>query len=195
MITYVDFLKSLGNFFVDILETIAVALSLFVLIYAVAAQPHKVQGDSMLPNFQNNNFLLTDKLSYRLGEARRGDVIVFHFPKDPRYDYIKRVIALPGEKISITDNKVSIINSDHPQGFVLDEYYLESGAQTLGKKYLQPGKVATVGDLEYFVMGDNREASSDSREWGMVKKSDIVGRAFFVYWPPQKLRLVEHASF
>lgn len=187
-----EFLKSLGNLFVDILETIAVALSLFVLIYAVAAQPHKVQGDSMLPNFQNNNFLLTDKISYRFGEIKRGDVIVFHFPKDPRYDYIKRVIALPGEEVAIDNNHFIIYNQENPQGEILEEAYLEKDTLTVGKKYLSPGKKVKMGEGEYFAVGDNREASSDSREWGPVKKEEIVGRAFFVYWPPQKVHLVKN---
>ena len=186
-------LKKIGNFFVDILETIAVALSLFVLIYATAAQPHKVEGDSMLPNFQNHNFLLTDKISYRFGEPERGDVVVFHFPKDPRFDYIKRVVALPGEKIKIENNTVTIYNNEHPQGFVYNEPYLAEDALTIGKKYLPPGKIATVGEGEYFVIGDNREASADSREWGPIGKKDIVGKAFFVYWPPQHIHLVPDA--
>ncbi len=187
-----DIFKKIGNFFVDVLETIAVALSLFVLIYATTAQPHKVQGDSMLPNFHNNSLLLTDKLTYKFNEPQRGDVVVFHFPKDPRYDYIKRIIALPGETIKIENNQIIITSSEQPHGFVLNETYLAPDAITQGKKYLPPGQSTTISSGEYFVIGDNREASSDSREWGTIEKKDLVGRAFIVYWPPEDIGLVKN---
>lgn len=187
-----DLIKRLWDFFVDTLETIAVALSLFVVIYATAAQPHKVQGESMMPNFQNGNFLLTDKVSYRFHEPKRGDVVVFHYPNDRRYDYIKRVIGLPGEKIKIEDNQITIYNEEHPDGFVLDEPYIPDTMTTLGKKFASPGKIVPIPQGEYFVVGDNREASSDSREWGPVGMDDVVGRAFFVYWPPERLHVVKN---
>lgn len=190
-----NLLKSLGNFVLDILETIAIALAIFVLSYIFAVQPHKVQGDSMLPSFMNNNFLLTDKITYRFREPARGDVVVFKFPKDPRFDYIKRIIALPEEKIQIKDNQIIIYNKQHPEGFILQEEYLPLGTATKGKKALPVGKIVDVPHDHYLVLGDNRSSSSDSREWGAVPKENIVGRAFFVYWPPQNFSFVAHANY
>lgn len=190
-----EFLKSLGTFLLDVLETVAIALAIFVISYIVAFQPHKVQGDSMLPYFHNGDFLLTDKLTYRFREPARGEVVIFKYPKDPRYDYIKRIIALPGEKIKIEDNKITVYNASHPQGITLKESYLGMSIITLGKKFIPDGVTIEIPQDSYIALGDNRTSSSDSRDWGPVTRDKIIGRAFFRYWPLQSLSFVAKAQY
>jgi signal peptidase I len=184
--------KHIGSFFLDVLETITVALAIFILIYAFAAQPHKVSGHSMMPNFLDGSLILTDKISYQLHPPQRGDVIVFHYPKNPRLDYIKRIIGLPGEKIQIENNQIIIYNDSNPKGFALKEPYIPNDFVTLGKKYLPNGQIETIEPDQYFVMGDNREGSSDSREFGPVEKKHFVGRAFLVYWPLNRIQIIKN---
>ncbi len=156
--------------FAIIVLIIAIGVRVFV------AQPFIVSGASMVPTFQDHNYLIVDEISYRFEKPQRGDVIIFHPPGQPTgIYYIKRIIGLPGETIKITAGKVSIINSEHPDGFVLDEPYLKNiSYETMSK---------TLGTSEYFVMGDNRPESSDSRVWGTLPAQNIVGRAFLRLLP------------
>ncbi|OGC58098.1 signal peptidase I [candidate division WWE3 bacterium RIFCSPLOWO2_01_FULL_42_11] len=181
-----------GSFFIDILETVAVALSLFVVIYAFVAQPHKIDGLSMFPNLHDKSLILTDKISYRSHPPRRGDVIVFHYPLNPRKDYVKRIIGLPGEKLKIEDNHIYIYNDSKPEGFILDEPYIPEDFLTLGKQFLPAGKLISIEEEAYFVMGDNREGSADSREFGPIHRKDFIGRAFVVYWPISEMKKIEN---
>jgi signal peptidase I len=135
-------------------------------------EPFFVQGKSMEPNYFSFDYLIVDKISYLFIEPRRGDVIVFKPPFNDKVYYIKRIIGLPGEKVVIENSKIIIYNKDHPNGFELKEDYLQ-GHYTSGFKEI------TLGKDEYFVLGDNREISSDSRSWGPVKRERIVGRVFF----------------
>lgn len=143
----------------------------------------------MVPNFADGEYLLTDKVSYRTGSPKRGDVIVFAAPPTRNEDFIKRIVALPGETISIKEGKISI------NGKLLDESYLPQATNTLPGLFLSEGGSATLGSDEYFVMGDNRDHSSDSRTWGPIKRKDIVGRAWVVYWPPQDAGPVPTVSY
>lgn len=173
-----SFFKKVGAFFLDVIETVVIALAIFVIAYLFLFQPHQVRGNSMYPNFHDKDYLLTDKISYRLGQPKRGDVIVFVAPKNEEYDYIKRIIGLPGDKIEITqDYKVKV------NGEILNEPYLPSDYQTFGGNFLEVGKTITVPPNEYFVLGDNRSHSSDSRDWGFVPRANIIGKAWFRYWP------------
>ena len=187
-------LRSVGEFFLDIIETIVIALSIFLVIYLFFMQPHEVNGQSMVPYFQTGEYVLTDKISYRLRDPQRGDIIVFHAPetancpKGTGCDFIKRVLAVPGETVRIENNKV-IVN-----GVPLEESYIPAEYQTLPGAYTK-GKTITLGTDEYFVSGDNRPYSSDSRAWGPIKKSDIVGRAFFRYWPLSKAKVIQSATY
>lgn len=185
-------LNSLGAFFMDTLEIIVMALALFAMMYFFLAQPHRVQGDSMLPNFHSGEYVLTNKLAYRFHEPKRGEVVIFHYPPNPKFDYIKRLIALPGEKIKIQAGKIIIFNNEHPEGFVLNEPYLKEGMVTSGKtgKAVPEGMEITVPEENYIVFGDNRGASSDSREWGSVPEKNFIGPAWFRYWPPSALSLI-----
>ncbi len=163
-----------------------IRFSIIVLIIAIGvrvfiAQPFIVSGASMVPTFQDKNYLIVDELTYRFSEPARGDVIVFHPPGQQRgVYYIKRIIGLPGETISIVGGKVTITNTEHPTGVTLTEPYLQNiSSETLAPKIL--------GASEYFVMGDNRPASSDSRVWGTLPRDNIVGRALLRLMPLSKI--------
>lgn len=170
----------IGAFFADIIEVGVTALAIFVFLYLFVFQPHEVKGSSMYPNFENGQFLLTDKISYRTGKPQRGDVIVFQAPLDENYDYIKRIIALPGESVMVKDGSVFINNLKLNEGYILSEVTTRSG------KFLNEGTNFVLPPDNYIVMGDNRDHSSDSRSWGLVPKGNIVGKVMLRYWPPDK---------
>lgn len=182
-------LRSFLLFFADIFETIIIALVVFLLTYFFLIQPHRVQGDSMLPNFTNGELILTDKISYRIRTPARGDVVVFAAPQDSGKDFIKRIVGLPHEKIALISGQI-YINDNR-----LKEPYLTGNTKTLGGTSLAENGQILIPENEYFVLGDNRSHSSDSREWGPVKKSEIVGRAFIIYWPPPSFALVPQVEF
>lgn len=141
----------------------------------------------MLPNFEDNEYLLTDKLSYRLGNPKRADVVVFAAPASPGEDYIKRIIGLPGEHVSIKNGKI------HINGQPLGEPYLPADTYTQTGILLDEKKDMDLAGNEYFVLGDNRNNSSDSRRFGPVKRKKLVGRAWVVYWPPNKLGFIKYS--
>lgn len=142
----------------------------------------------MYPNYLDGEYLLTEKVSYYFHEPRRGDVVVFK-PPISEDEYIKRIIALPGDSISIQNGKIYI------NGQVLEENYLDSTLYTSGGAYLEDGMVKIIPEGEYFVAGDNRPHSYDSRSWGPISKKAITGRAWLVYWPPQKAGIVEKTTY
>jgi signal peptidase I len=130
----------------------------------------------MEPNFENGDYLIIDEISYRFSEPQRGEVIVFKYPYNLTQRYIKRVIGLPGETVEIKDDKITIIDKDGTK--ILDESnYLSGSVQTWGNVTF------TLGTEEYFVLGDNRSVSSDSRSWGVLPKQDIIGKVIFRAWP------------
>lgn len=143
----------------------------------------------MHPNFPDGEYLLTDKVTYRFGEPKRGDVIVFKAPTNDGDEFIKRIIGLPGEKISIKNNKVLI--NDTP----LEESYLAGNAITSGGSFLADEAAVTTEEGKYFVLGDNRPHSSDSRAWGFVEKKEITGRAWLIYWPPNSAGVISKVKY
>lgn len=152
----------------------------FILILAFGvrvflAQPFVVSGSSMVPTFQDKNYLIVDKVSYKLGDPERDDVIIFRYPKDPTKFFIKRIIGLPNETVDINSSEITVTNEEHKEGFRLVEPYVKNHSEN--KTHFE------LGDNEYFVMGDNRSASSDSRFWGAVPRKLIVGRALVRLWP------------
>lgn len=157
----------------EVIEVVAVAFLPLFIVNQFLARPFIVQGASMEPNFHNGNYLVVDVISYKLGEPHRGDVIVFHYPGNRALYYIKRVIGLPGDHISFEGGKIFVNNEE------LKEVYLPSTLETISQK---PDFYLTNG--QYFVMGDNRGASFDSRSWGPLAKSDIVGAVKLRVWPP-----------
>lgn len=170
-------LRNLWLFFLDFLETIVVSLAIFAVVYIFLFQPHQVDGQSMVPNFQNGEYILTDKISYRIHAPNRGDVVVFHSPQDEKVDFIKRIIGIPGDIIQVKGGYAYL------NGVKLEETYINNPGEVTPGKYSTENLVIDVPPGQYFVMGDNRLHSSDSREWGLVTSNEIVGRAFFRYWP------------
>lgn len=182
-------IKRLGAFFLDIIEVIVFAIAIFLFVYLLILQPHKIKGASMEPNFPDGEYLLTDKLSYRLHEPERGDVVVFKAPGASGEEFIKRIIGLPQEEISIKTGKVYI------NGKKLTETYLSENVMTETGAFVEEGGKAAVPSDHYFVLGDNRSSSSDSRVWGFVRKDKITGRAWVIYWPPPEVGLVKAVSY
>jgi len=171
------FFENLGSHIIDFIQTFVVFGAIFALIYLFVAQFHKVSGNSMVPTFHSGDYLITEKISYRLGESKKGDIIVLKNPRDESQDFIKRIIATPGDTIKIENNTVFV------NGGAINEYYLPAGTPTQAGAFLTEGSEIKAGPNQYFVLGDNRGHSSDSREWGAVTKEEIVGKAFFRYWP------------
>ena len=187
--------KSAASQLLDFLETIALAFIIFILIDTFVMQPHVVKGNSMLPNFHTGERIFTESVGYRFGTPKRGDVIVFRYPYAPDNEYIKRVIGLPGDEIKLSSGGVIIFDALHPQGFALKELYLGKDVMTVGKKFLTDNTTYKVPDNTYFVLGDNRQESSDSREWGTVPKNNVIGRVFLRYWPPSALSLIKGFNY
>lgn len=174
-------------FLLDITQTFLIAFAFFLVIYGFIVQPHKVSGASMETTLHDGELILTNKIDYRFTQPKRGDVITFKSKQDPRKDFIKRIIGLPGEKIEIGFNSVKVYNDQYPNGFFLDEIYLDEGNDTEPKSYFTLDKSIQVPLGEYMVMGDNRENSFDSRDWGTLSKDNIIGKAWFVYWPLDRM--------
>src|SRR4030067_308155 len=185
------FLKRLGAFFLDFLEVIVFAVAIFLFFYLLILQPHRIDGNYMQPNYPDNELLLTDKVSDRFNEPQRGDVIVFEAtaPTDKGKEFIKRIMGLPGERIMVKDGLFWV------NGKVVREDYLASGTQTFSGVFLKDGEEKEVPSGEYFVMGDNRGSSSDSRAWGFVPKEAITGKSWFIYWPPKNLGIVAKVEY
>jgi signal peptidase I len=148
------------------------------------AKPFLVSGTSMYPSFDTFHYLIVDQLTYRIEGPERGDVIIFRFPQNPSRFFIKRIIGLPSETVELSGNTVTIKNDEHPEGFVLDEPYIAPENARVSEMSV------TLGDDEYFVMGDNRKASADSRYWGPLERSRIVGRAFVRLFPFTELSIL-----
>lgn len=162
---------------VEIVRFSLIALIIVVPIRMFIAQPFIVSGASMEDTFHGGEYLIVDQLSYHFHEPERGDVVIFRYPRDPSKYFIKRIIGVPGDTVRIDGDTVTISNEATPDGFELDEPYISSmsGNITLTE---------TLGDREYFVMGDNRDQSSDSRVWGVLQEERIVGRALLRLFPP-----------
>lgn len=182
------FLRNLWLFFLDFLETIVVSLAIFAVVYIFLFQPHQVDGQSMVPNFQNKEYILTDKISYRIHLPTRGDVVVFHSPQDASVDFIKRIIGVPGDTVRVAGGYVYL------NGVKLEEAYINDPGEVTSGRFGVEGATIEVPPGQYYVMGDNRLHSSDSREWGLVTMNEIVGRAFFRYWPIPAFGLVPTAE-
>ncbi|PIR41117.1 MAG: signal peptidase I [Candidatus Yanofskybacteria bacterium CG10_big_fil_rev_8_21_14_0_10_46_23] len=161
----------------ETLKIVIISLAIIIPIRYFVVQPFFVRGASMQPNFQNNDYILIDEISYRFKSPSRGEVVVFRSPEDTAQFFIKRIIGLPGETIQIRDGQVRIFNEQEPQGIVLSETYLPDNLQTDGVITVK------VDPNEYFVMGDNRPNSSDSRRWGPVNTTLITGRVLVRVWP------------
>lgn len=183
------FSEEFSSFIWETIKVVVISLVIIVPIRYYLIQPFFVKGSSMVPNFIDKDYVLVDKLHYRLDQPTRGDVIVFRYPLDQREYFIKRIIALPGETIDIQNDKVTIYNAQRPEGFVLNEYYLSPDQETTGTVRMK------LDDNEYFVMGDNRLHSSDSRRWGLVNRTLISGKAWLRLWPFDKVQFIPDAKY
>lgn len=182
-----DVIRKIYFFFLDIIQTLILVFAVFIVIYIFLFRPFQVNGDSMYPNFFHKEYVLTNIVVLRFKEPKFGDVIIFRAPPDLEKDYIKRVIAVPGDSILFESGKVYL------NGKLLDEdKYLNPFVRTRAGSFIQEGKTIIVPKNSYFVMGDNRVESSDSREWGFVPIKSIIGEAFFVYWPIDKIGIIKN---
>jgi signal peptidase I len=160
----------------EIIETLALTLIIFLVIH-FTVQNYQVDGTSMEPGLHNSEYVLVNKLAYLFSPPERGDVIVFAFPLDTTKNLIKRVIGIPGDTIIVTSTTVQV------DGVLLHEPYIQAPGNPSGKQWIVPAG-------EYFVMGDNRQSSYDSRSWGFVPKSYIIGKAVMIYWPMNNLQFI-----
>lgn len=176
---------SLGAIGLVILEVIKVVVIAGITIVAVRYflfKPFYVKGASMEPNFNDHEYLIIDELSYRFRAPERGEVIVFRYPENPKEYFLKRIIALPGERVKVDAGHLTVYNEAHPEGVEVQESYLDKSLLTLGEK------TTTLNENQYFVLGDNRMNSYDSRRFGPIDKSAIVGRAWFRGWPISRVQ-------
>ena len=165
---------------IDFIQSLVLFGAIFSIIYLFVAQPHKVSGLSMYPTFDNGDYILTDKVSYKFGTPKYGDVIVLKNPRNESQDFIKRIIGIPGDSVKVEKGQVFVNDK------LTDQTYLSSDTYTRGGAFLQDGTPVTVPEGKYLVFGDNRDQSSDSRAWGFITKEEIVGKVFFRYWPPNE---------
>lgn len=161
----------------EILEIVLIAVIVVIGVRYFLVQPFLVDGASMEPNFHSGDYILINEISYRFKEPQRGETVVFHYPGNETTYFIKRIIGLPGEKVTIKDGKVRVFNKQNPAGLEIVESYLPNDIKTFGDKNID------LMDGEYFVLGDNRDASFDSRQWGPLKRSEIVGSVWVRLWP------------
>jgi signal peptidase I len=189
-----DPVKDFFYFLWDLLKTGVIVFLIAFSIRYFLIQPFIVEGNSMLPNFVDQEYLLAEKISYIISQPKRGDVVIFKPPVNPSQNYIKRIVGLPGETVEIASNTVTIINSVHPDGIALGEEYIASGTITRPLNNEDTEKV-TLGDNQYFVLGDNREHSSDSREWGILPKANIIGRAWLTIKPLDRFGIQHRVDY
>ncbi len=183
-----DFLSGVKNFILESIEAVIVALFICIFLYLFIITPHEVLGTSMYPTFEDGEYLIANKINYKFSDPQRGDVVIFRH--NATQDYIKRIIGMPGETISLRNGKILV--DDQP----LDEsYYLDASIYTNGGSVLSEGEDYVVPEDRFFVMGDNRQHSSDSRVFGAIMESDIKGRAWLVYFPFNNARVVNHVDY
>jgi signal peptidase I len=167
----------------EFVKFLLIAAIIVIPIRIWVAQPFIVSGSSMVPSFENGEYLIVDEFSYHFREPQRGEVVIFRYPKDQSKFFIKRIIGLPNERISIKDNKIFIFNEEFPGGISIEESYI-------GDDIYMANLNATLDENQYFVLGDNRKMSSDSRFWGPLEERLIIGRAWLRLWPFSKLGIL-----
>ncbi len=167
----------------ELLHVVIISLAIIIPVRYFLIQPFYVKGASMEPNFYDHEYLIIDEIGYRLHAVSRGDIVVFRYPNDPSQFFIKRVIGLPGERVKVGDGKITIYNQEHPDGKALDE------TSYLGPLATGGDRDTKLGPDEFYLMGDNRPASLDSRVFGPVPRTFIVGRVWLRGWPPEKMKV------
>ncbi|KKQ76116.1 MAG: Signal peptidase I [Parcubacteria group bacterium GW2011_GWC1_38_6] len=182
-------MKSFFIFIWESLKIIIVALLIVVPVRYFLFQPFFVIGQSMVPNFNEGDYLIVDEISYRFVGPQRGDVIVFKYPENPTQRYIKRIIGLPGETLEIKNGKIEIVPVSSAQITLDESAYLSYSVETAGDINI------ALGHNEYFVLGDNRPLSSDSRKWGTLPRENIIGKVFLRAWPVSVFAHIESPSY
>jgi signal peptidase I len=175
----------------DFLKIVIVALIIIIPVRFFVFQPFVVYGSSMEPNFENGQYLIIDELTFHFSDPVRGQAVVLRYPQDPKQYFIKRIIGLPGETVQIDNGRVTIYNAGNPNGVTIDESYLPTQGLTYPHdvSIVAGKKTLTLGSEEYFAMGDNRLASSDSRDWGVLERSEIIGKVFLRVLPLTEFEL------
>lgn len=180
------FLATASLFFLELVKIVILAGVTIAMVRYFLFKPFYVKGQSMEPNYHESDYLIIDEITYRFREPQRGEVVVFKSPVSKDY-YLKRIVGLPGERVKIESGKIIIYNTEHPQGAVVDEDYLtETTDGMIGE---------TLGPDQYFVLGDNRLASYDSRRFGAIDRKAIIGRVWFRGWPVTKVGLFEKPNY
>jgi signal peptidase I len=174
-------LKAVIEFVMEILETIVFVGSLFIVVYLFIVQQNQIKGISMEHTFQEGNYIFTSKVTYKMRSPHRGDVVVFHAPRNHDLEYIKRVIGLPGDTVLIENERVFVNGRELNEPYIADKTNLQFGW------FAQEGVPISVPADHYFVMGDNRPRSSDSREFGPISYESMVGQVFYRYFPFDKM--------
>ena len=173
-------MKNFLVFVFEVVKVVVISLAIIIPVRYFLIQPFYVKGASMEPSFYDHEYLIIDEITYRFRAPERGEIVVFKYPLDPSQYFIKRVIGLPGEKVEIKDGEVHVYTADANRRVKLDETYLSEGVETLNNK---EGATVELGPSEYYLLGDNRNHSKDSRSFGAVQDSFIVGRVIFRGWP------------
>ncbi|MDP3964359.1 MAG: signal peptidase I [bacterium] len=184
------FMKSASGFVIEIVKVIVISLAIIIPVRYFLIQPFYVKGASMEPSFYDNEYLVIDEISYRFSEPKRGDIIVFRYPQNESQFFIKRVIGLPGETVEIRNGHVVVSNDLYPRGQVLDE------TDYLSEDVLTPGHdEVTLGSGQFYVLGDNREQSLDSRRIGPIDEKYVVGKTWLRAWPFSKWRIFDAPEY
>ncbi len=181
-------MKNFLSFIWEIVKIVVIALAIVIPIRYFLFQPFFVKGQSMEPNFENGDYLIVDEISYKLRSPQRGEVIVFKYPQNPSQRFIKRIIGLPGETVEIKNGKIEIFKNGQPQ-VLNEENYISSFIYTSGDVQ------AVLGSNEYFVLGDNRDFSFDSRRFGSLPTENIIGRVIIRAWPFDSLSKIGVPSY
>ena len=184
-------LRNFFSFIFELIKIVVISLVIIIPIRYFLIQPFYVKGASMEPNFFDHEYLIIDEITYRFEEPKRGDIVVFRYPRNPQEYFIKRLIGLPGETIQIKDGSVIIYNEANPEGMMIAEEYLEPGTKTYG---LTENKIELNGN-EYYVLGDNRNSSKDSRSFGPVNESFVTGRVLLRGWPFNRIKTFETPEY
>ncbi|KKQ40623.1 MAG: hypothetical protein US58_C0015G0016 [Candidatus Magasanikbacteria bacterium GW2011_GWA2_37_8] len=178
-----------GLFLLEFIKIALLAGITIALVRYYLFKPFYVKGASMEPNFYDHEYLIIDEVTYRFNEIKRGDVIVFKYPENPKEYFLKRIIGLPGERVKVAGGQVTVYNEAHPEGLAIQESYIPKDVVTEGEK------IIVLGADEFFVLGDNRENSYDSRRFGPVDRNLIVGRAWFRGWPLNRMQTFNTPEF
>lgn len=184
-------LRNFFTFTFELVKVVVISLLIIIPIRYFLIQPFYVKGASMEPNFYDHEYLIVDEISYRFNDPERGDIVVFRYPLNPQEYFIKRIIGLPEERIQIKDSNIYIYNQDNPDGTKLKEPYLTSGAKT----YSMNEEMISLAKDEYYILGDNRSSSKDSRSFGPVNKSFIIGKVLLRGWPFDRINLFETPEY